>query len=75
VREVASKIGFTPVELSLAFVRSQPEIDEVVLGVTSESELAQLLTAWEKSAVDVDWSSLESSDLELLDPRKWTRPI
>lgn len=75
VREVASEIGFTPLELSLAFVRSQPEIHEVVLGVTSESDLIQLLDAWDSTAVDVDWSSLASSDLELLDPRKWTRPI
>lgn len=75
VREAARDLGCTPLQLSLDFVRSQPEIDEVVLGVTSARELAELLDACEREPLRFDWSELESLDLELIDPRAWTRPI
>ena len=75
VREAASELGRTPLQLCIDYVKSQPEIDEVVLGVTSEAELCELLDAWRQEPVEHDWSALESADVKLIDPRTWTHSI
>ena len=75
VREVASELGRTSLQLCIDYVKSQPEIDEVVLGVTSEAELSELLDAWRQEPIEHDWSALESADVKLIDPRTWTHSI
>lgn len=63
----------TPDTLGLAvgYVSSRQWIDEVVLGVTSAEELAQLLEAHAAPAPLLDWAMLASHDPDLIDPRRW----
>jgi aryl-alcohol dehydrogenase-like predicted oxidoreductase len=58
-------------EACLAHVRSLPWATHVVVGVTSGEELAEICRAWElcgEESVPVEFGS---SDLELIDPRRW----
>ncbi len=69
--EAAARVGVRPVVAALAFPRGLPWISEVVVGVTSAAELRQVLSAWTASAPELDWRALASSDLDLVDPRRW----
>ena len=58
-------------EACLAHVRGLPWASHVVVGVTSAAELLEIAAAWKAC---VPWpadSLLASSDLELIDPRRW----
>mgnify|MGYP000019795162 CR=1 FL=1 len=59
-------------EACLAHVRGLPWATHVVVGVTSASELSEIVAAWESCSVALAASSLASSDLELIDPRRWS---
>ena len=63
--------GRSPVEEALAFVKGQPWITHVVVGVTSGSELREIAGAWQEAATGSGPVSLESHDLTLIDPREW----
>jgi aryl-alcohol dehydrogenase-like predicted oxidoreductase len=63
----------SPLVACLAQVRSLPWVDEVIVGVTSADELAQIGAAWATPLPAVDWSPLASHDTALLDPRRWGR--
>ena len=56
---------------ALQFVRSRDWVDDVVVGVTSREELSQILSAWRTEIPAGEWSRLASSDLDLIDPRRW----
>jgi len=64
--------GSSLLEASLAHVRGLPWATHVVVGVTSAAELREIFAAWESCAVSLADSSLASSDLELIDPRRWS---
>lgn len=55
----------------VAFIQSQEWIDEVVIGVTSQSELAEIHDALTSSKMTENWKSFASTDITLVDPRKW----
>ena len=65
--------GVTPLDASLSFVRSLHWVDVVVVGVTSAAELIQIAERWTVQAVADDWVAYGSDDVEVLDPRRWTR--
>lgn len=78
VRSVAVEAehrGLSILDLAAAYVESREWLDEVVVGVTSATELAQVAAAL-RAARLVDapaWWTLASDDIELIDPRRWPR--
>jgi aryl-alcohol dehydrogenase-like predicted oxidoreductase len=72
-RSAAAQLGMSGLDLALGYVRSVDSVDHLVLGVTSGAELAEILMAWDAPVPEVDWQRLESADLNLLDPRRWTQ--
>jgi len=62
--------GQGPIEVALGFVKGVPWVSRVVVGVTGVDEFKGILKAWD-SAVEIRPEVLGSSDLTLLDPRRW----
>jgi len=58
-------------EACLAHVRSLPWATHVVVGATSAAELEEICGAWRACGVERAPLELGSSDLELIDPRRW----
>jgi len=58
-------------EACLAHVRSLPWATHVVVGATRAGELAEICAAWRACGVERAPVELGSSDLELIDPRRW----
>jgi hypothetical protein len=46
-------------------------VDEVVVGFATANQLNEFVEAWAAEIPDFDWSSVASTDLDLLDPRRW----
>jgi aryl-alcohol dehydrogenase-like predicted oxidoreductase len=61
----------TPLEACLGFVLSQPEIDRVVVGVDSLSQLRQILLAVDRPPVAPP-AALASEDPDLINPARWS---
>lgn len=61
----------SPLQASLGFVLSHPEIDQVVVGVDSLAQLESILANIETSAGVVP-QSLISNDPNLINPSRWT---
>jgi aryl-alcohol dehydrogenase-like predicted oxidoreductase len=55
----------------LAHVRALPWAAHVTVGVTSASELSEICEAWADGAASLAPVDLGSSDLSLIDPRRW----
>lgn len=72
-RSAADDLGISRLQLALSFIRAISTVDRIVIGVTSKSELQEILTAWESPQTEVEWAQLQSTDLDLLDPRRWTQ--
>lgn len=71
-RTAMAGAGLTPLAGALAFSLSRPEIDVVLVGVASLSELAEIVRTVE--AIDVngmDWKHFALEDPHILDPRAW----
>jgi aryl-alcohol dehydrogenase-like predicted oxidoreductase len=58
-------------EACLGHVRGLPWATHVVVGVTSAAELSEIVAAWDSCTPALAHADLESSDLELIDPRCW----
>ncbi|MDO8733446.1 MAG: aldo/keto reductase [Actinomycetota bacterium] len=65
--------GLSPLEACLAFVHQIPWADEVVVGVTSATELAEIGRAWHEASTLRQWEELATDDTDLIDPRRWNR--
>jgi aryl-alcohol dehydrogenase-like predicted oxidoreductase len=65
------KEGLSPVQAALNHVRALADIDEIIVGVTSAAELQQIVQAWDQGSAMLAPPELESTDIELLDPRGW----
>ena len=68
--EWAARSGATPLAMALGHVRALPWAGEIVVGVTSPAELAELLTAWELEPRRTP-ADLACDDVDLIDPRRW----
>ena len=69
--------GLNPLEGALAFLASIKEIDRVIIGVTSEDELRQVVAAWKAVSAKqtpIEFKSLAWSDETILDPSLWKFP-
>lgn len=62
--------GLSPLAAALGFVASLSEVGVVLVGVTSERELAQCLAAYTED-MSVDFSEFSVKDVDLIDPRRW----
>lgn len=72
-RRECAEAGLDPLATCLTFLRDQPWVDEVVVGVTSPAELRSALEAWQSPTPTVTADTWASSDADLLDPRRWKR--
>ncbi|MCX6432186.1 MAG: aldo/keto reductase [Actinobacteria bacterium] len=63
--------GVSPVAAAFGYVRQQEWVDEVVVGVTSESELREIAHTWAEPLPSIDLDGLGSDDPALVDPRLW----
>lgn len=70
-RMVTERAGLTPLEACLTHVRALPWATHVVIGVTSPVELNAACETWASGPSRLADESLASSDLDLLDPRRW----
>jgi aryl-alcohol dehydrogenase-like predicted oxidoreductase len=69
--QYAGDAGVSPITVALSHVRALPWADEVVVGVTSASELQVIVDAWSGAEPMLAPLTLASSDLDLIDPRRW----
>lgn len=66
--------GLSPLEAALAFVKSVPEIDCVLVGVQTAAELRQILAAWDVPFPKaLDYSSFACSEERVINPSLWSR--
>jgi aryl-alcohol dehydrogenase-like predicted oxidoreductase len=70
-RERLTELTLSPVHACLGFLQSMESIDRIVVGVTSASELAEILLAMESSIQSNTFGDLAIDDSSLLDPRYW----
>jgi len=72
--EFHEKLGryrLTPLQAAMVFPLSVPEIDRVVVGVTSPQELAEVLSVVNAPLPQLPWREFATEDERLLDPRVW----
>lgn len=65
--------GLTAQQVALGFVRALPEVDVVLVGVNSESQLRQLLASADTPVAISDWARFAWADPEILEPSRWPR--
>ena len=63
--------GMNPLAIALAHVRSLTWADDIVVGVASAGELADIVSAWNEIEPQRADTWLASLDLDLIDPRRW----
>ena len=62
--------GLSPLAVSLRYVLSQADIERVVVGVDSVTQLHEIVTAVNGPAVSI-FPQIESQDIELIEPSRW----
>lgn len=62
----------SPIELALNYVRALSWANELVLGVASAKQLEEVLHYLTRSPEDLVPIDLQSTDIELIDPRRWS---
>jgi aryl-alcohol dehydrogenase-like predicted oxidoreductase len=72
LRAGARQRGTTRLALCLSYVRTRPWVDEVVLAATTPAELRATVAALRDPVPVDDWSALGSTDVDLIDPRRWS---
>ncbi len=63
--------GVSPVEAGIGYPLSVPEIDRVIVGMSSREEAREIVGAARKARLDLPWDDLSIDDEVLLDPRLW----
>ena len=63
--------GMNPVVIALGHIRSLTWADDIVVGVASARELADIISAWNEIEPQRAHPQLASTDLDLIDPRLW----
>lgn len=70
------ELKISPIQVALSFVQGLDWVDQLVVGITSASELAEIVNASQLNE-SANWHGVSSSvepsaDLNLIDPRHWT---
>ena len=70
---LAKERGCRLIDMALGFVREQPDIEAVVVGVCSARELSELLGSWAVASPwhEGEWRAWALRDPSILDPRLW----
>jgi aryl-alcohol dehydrogenase-like predicted oxidoreductase len=63
--------GSTPLAAALGFALSRPEIAVALVGVTTPTELDEILAAAALPLPDLDWAALALDDETVLTPSRW----
>ena len=71
VKERLHEAHVSPLAASLGFVLARPEIDFGLVGVTSASELREIVAASQISLPSLDWASFALTDERVLTPSLW----
>lgn len=66
-----SSIGSDPYDVSLAFPKQLGFIDAIVVGINNVKEIHSLVNSNNGPSTKFDFSSIASSDSNLIDPRRW----
>jgi len=64
--------GASPLEVCLAYPLSLEQVDQVIVGVNSASQLSEILQAAETANEGLDTSFMRSTDLGLINPSNWS---
>lgn len=74
-KSFCQELGRTPIEMALEFLLVQKSIDGLVVGVDSVQNWENITnivrSPRSRELERVDWSSLKSSEMDLIDPRRW----
>jgi aryl-alcohol dehydrogenase-like predicted oxidoreductase len=62
----------SPQAACLAFAKSQPEIDHILVGVENRHQLGEILTAFHSPTPEF-FPSIESIDPDLINPSQWSK--
>ena len=71
-RRALANRGVAPVDAAVTCAGSLPQIDHLVVGVSSSDNLVEVLNAYaNRFQLDFDFSPFHLNDKNLVDPRKW----
>lgn len=72
-QSICAQAGLSQLEGSLAFLRQQAAIDQVVVGVLSREQLDEIAVAWERSAgcPQLDFSACDMAPSAAATPSNW----
>jgi aryl-alcohol dehydrogenase-like predicted oxidoreductase len=71
IRSQLRDAGMTPLGAALGFVLSRPEIAFGLVGVTSVTELNEIIAAAQRSVPELDWTAFALHDDVTLTPSLW----
>ncbi len=69
-RDRLARHELAPLQASIGYALSIPEIDRLVVGITSAEELAEIVSAANGAPQSIPWQDFAIDD-DVLDPRKW----
>jgi aryl-alcohol dehydrogenase-like predicted oxidoreductase len=70
----AAELGLTPVQAAVGYVVSKPEVDAIVVGLRSPSELGELVAARDTQLPKDAFADLACTDRRIINPSAWTTP-
>jgi len=70
-RAAAREAGHSPLQATLSFVTSVAEVDVVIVGVTSERQLAEVLAAAHPALPSEWFAPFALDDVAILNPAQW----
>lgn len=71
-RQAAHAAGLSPIEAALGFVLSVEEVDVALCGVTSLTQLVDLISASQANVTTPSWRQFAIHDVQILNPSLWS---
>jgi len=71
--EKSISLNLSPLELCLNYIRQNDVIDLAIIGIISISQLEEIGKILHKPALHLDFEPFRSFDLDLVDPRRWSK--
>lgn len=71
IRHILEKLPENKLETALSFVNSIPEVDKIVVGVTNQSELQQIVNAINTKIEPIDFEQFIIKDERYILPQNW----
>lgn len=68
---LCKSLNISPLEMCIAYVRQLEFIDGVIIGIENNSQLDEIVKSFQLEVQEVDFNKFKSTDIELIDPRKW----